>query len=889
MKIKRLHIKNIRSYEDMEIGFDDGVTVVSGINGSGKSSLLEACFIGLFGSRGIPKNFVLSDMIRKGCEDASIVIEFEHLGHNYKITQQFRNNPKTGKASTSLSSMEMEGKLIADQVNLTYDNIRALLRMDEEAYRNCVYVRQGEIDVLINAKPKERQRMIDDLLQIGKLEEYRERAKGARTGLRRHITEAKARIQDHKEEIEKIEKLSPVKQLNLLKEKIGRFDLELNNMREKRERAKSAIDQIQKQIESYAELEQQKNELMDEIQILQKQKIAALKAESEYRAQILELEKSCQELSVEIGSLQKELGIERISDIEILLEKANEEERKAYNAIESLKADEKATLMRQQTAKQQIETMEQRQREISVKLSRLQDQIDEQEKSLSNTKKQISKLQEEIAGIYSQLEEIGFDRKKTENLDEINDLIINRRQQFHGKSVELETKITRLTEQIAKNRTLIEKGFCPTCGQDMHGSPINETTAAEEKELEKLKKQLMEVQAEEKKILNKVELVNLAKRHRDKIEELQHQIQLAENQLATSKTTIGDYRSQIEEEKHEREIIQEQLEKSGRDLDDLEKQLDLLSIEKEKAKLQHKVFENKLKQMNKLSRHNLDYREMKAEIKHLHERENEQQEKAGLLEKQILSLKKRADELKVKLGENDPAKLQQNLHKLEMAYTGLSGEIETIRKQKDEALIEMGQVETAIKRQKELKNKLRIFFNKKRYLDDVYKEAEDLEEMYLRLRADLRARNIEALSRLLNEIFAFMYTNNAYSLIQLDSDYELTVYEKDGTPLEPKLLSGGERAIFNLVLRCAIYRLLSRGLDGGVYNNEMPPLILDEPTVFLDRGHVHQLIKLIDLMRDTGAGQIIIVSHNETLIDSADNVFSVEKDPTTNISTISSF
>ena len=111
------------------------------------------------------------------------------------------------------------------------------------------------------------------------------------------------------------------------------------------------------------------------------------------------------------------------------------------------------------------------------------------------------------------------------------------------------------------------------------------------------------------------------------------------------------------------------------------------------------------------------------------------------------------------------------------------------------------------------------------------------------------------------------------------------IYEKDGTPLEPKLLSGGERAIFNLVLRCAIYRLLSHspGTTGSV---ELPPLILDEPTVFLDRGHVHQLIKLIDMMRDIGVGQILIVSHDESLIDSADHVFVVEKDPITNSSSI---
>ena len=194
-------------------------------------------------------------------------------------------------------------------------------------------------------------------------------------------------------------------------------------------------------------------------------------------------------------------------------------------------------------------------------------------------------------------------------------------------------------------------------------------------------------------------------------------------------------------------------------------------------------------------------------------------------------------------------------------------------------------VENSLKRRNELKEELKALENRQQYLEAVYSNAEELESMYMRVRADMRTKNIGALSTLLNEMFSFMYTNNAYSHIELDPEYNLTVYRKDGTPLEPKLLSGGERAIFNLVLRCAIYRLLAMGF-GGDRADGLPPMILDEPTVFLDRGHINQLLKLIDMMRGIGVGQIIVVSHDESLIDSADHVFQVEKDPITNMSSI---
>jgi exonuclease SbcC len=168
-------------------------------------------------------------------------------------------------------------------------------------------------------------------------------------------------------------------------------------------------------------------------------------------------------------------------------------------------------------------------------------------------------------------------------------------------------------------------------------------------------------------------------------------------------------------------------------------------------------------------------------------------------------------------------------------------------------------------------------------LDSLYDEAERLQEMYGRLRAELRQRNVETLERMLNETFDLVYQNDSYSHIELDGEYRLTVYQKDGESLEPDQLSGGERALFNLSLRSAIYRLLAEGIEGAA---PMPPLILDEPTVFLDSGHVSQLVALIEHMRDLGVEQILVVSHDEELVGAADDLVTVRKDATTNRSSV---
>ncbi len=260
-------------------------------------------------------------------------------------------------------------------------------------------------------------------------------------------------------------------------------------------------------------------------------------------------------------------------------------------------------------------------------------------------------------------------------------------------------------------------------------------------------------------------------------------------------------------------------------------------------------------------------------------------EKIGFFDREIVERSDRIRQLEGKLEGNRLEELQQKLARFEEAQVNITEKIREITAEKDTLLKEIGMIENSLKRLKELKEELKALENKRLYLEAVYNNADELENTYMRVRADMRARNIGALSILLNEMFSFMYTNNAYSHIELDPEYNLTVYRKDGTPLEPKLLSGGERAIFNLVLRCAIYRLLALGF-GGDRPDGLPPMILDEPTVFLDRGHVRQLLKLIDMMRSIGVGQIIVVSHDESLIDSADHVFQVEKDPLTNMSSI---
>ena len=107
-------------------------------------------------------------------------------------------------------------------------------------------------------------------------------------------------------------------------------------------------------------------------------------------------------------------------------------------------------------------------------------------------------------------------------------------------------------------------------------------------------------------------------------------------------------------------------------------------------------------------------------------------------------------------------------------------------------------------------------------------------------------------------------------------DYDIRLLREDGTTEDPRNASGGERAVVNLALRAGIYRLIAQ-IRGGDQST-LPPFILDEPTTFLDEGHVGQLEEMLDTITGWDVPQVIVVSHDESLIHGADHECLVTKD-----------
>ncbi|KGK98300.1 hypothetical protein LI82_11330 [Methanococcoides methylutens] len=886
MKLKRVRVENIRSYKDLDISFEDGVTVVSGVNGSGKSSLLEACFTGLFGSRTLSKEFVLSDLIRKGATKASILVDFDNKGHEYNIEQGYKVNPKTGSASNNRSIFKIDGGIMVDQASQTYEAVKALLKMDEEAYKNCVYIRQGEIDVLINAKTKDRQRMIDDLLQIGKLEEYRERAGSARKGVGRHQRETDARIKDNVADIENLESSNPYQVLNTVKTEMNETGAKITDLEAKKERARGIVESIEEKISKYTETQEQKKAIDLEIKGF-KSKITTTYSEIERSRNLVGSgRQEVQHLKSATADLSKQINVPEDADIENYSASIEKEEVSARDAVSSIVKKKELAQSSERSQNEFLLNLNEQVKTTSIAIQNKEDKIKTIQEDIERLSAESRKLDDENTKRSKEASELGFSADKLENIEDIAELLSMKQKQLHGKERERSATLAELEKRVKKAKELLDKGLCPTCGQDLKGSKICEETAVDEEQKAGMLAKLQSIRSEQADVETKVERVRKAKEIAKSIAENDHLTQIKKKDIAANEKLIEENHRTIREERKKESGLKEQITEVTISIRKIREEIISLGKDEAAARDSHKVVKEKLDVARKIRTNQLEIGKVQTSMQRLQDGINNGLEKVGLFEDQIKDRKQRLGQLEKVLGDVNIDKLQTEKMQYDSAYKGIVSELERSNLRIKELHKEVGRVEGEIKRLNELQQKHKLLTNKKEFLAAVYNDAEELETMYIRLRAEMRAKNIDALDRLLNEIFSFMYTNNAYSHIKLDQEYNLTIYEKDGTALEPKLLSGGERAIFNLVLRCAIYRLLSHS-PGTTGSSELPPLILDEPTVFLDRGHVHQLIKLIDMMRDIGVGQILIVSHDESLIDSADHVFVVEKDPITNSSSIS--
>ncbi len=187
MKPLRLEMRHLLGIHEAHLDFEPGVVAVVGANGAGKSSILDGLVIALFGEPSPARVVRKSELVRLGSDAGEVALEFESDGTSYRITRRFRNSrPQEATLSRGngdvweplASTVTGVNRIVAGLVSPWTGNAgeEELGRL-REAFLHSVFIPQGMVTRLIDARPADRWSVLSAVLGLEQEEGLRERAR----------------------------------------------------------------------------------------------------------------------------------------------------------------------------------------------------------------------------------------------------------------------------------------------------------------------------------------------------------------------------------------------------------------------------------------------------------------------------------------------------------------------------------------------------------------------------------------------------------------------------------------------------------------------------------------------------------------------------------------
>ncbi|NBU62928.1 MAG: SMC family ATPase [Chloroflexia bacterium] len=179
-----LRMKNFLSYRGETPVFDFTaihIACLSGDNGAGKSSFLEAMHWALWGEARLGER----EIITIGEQEMYVELTFMVNDISYRVNRSFTTNRGGTKLLLEQASDPQRSKWISingGTLRETQQRITTnIMGMSYSVFQNSAYLRQGRADAFTQLTPSERRDILAQILEIDQYEHYRERTKVART------------------------------------------------------------------------------------------------------------------------------------------------------------------------------------------------------------------------------------------------------------------------------------------------------------------------------------------------------------------------------------------------------------------------------------------------------------------------------------------------------------------------------------------------------------------------------------------------------------------------------------------------------------------------------------------------------------------------------------
>lgn len=883
MKINKLNLRNIRSYDSLSVDFDDGLILVEGDNGAGKSSLLGSIFSGLYLSdvlKYMDDDVNLDSLVKKGCDEGMIHIIFSINNDKYEIKWELSVRDDGDDRQASTKSCVLTSDAIDDPIEGVRDvqnTVKNTIGMNTESFVNSVYVKQGDITRMVNANGEKRKEIIDGLLGLSKLDTYVERMDKVRLEFgsqKRRLDDLLNEKQNRIDQFDK--KKTIVEEINKLNNEKQELNDKIDDIDSKIESVKEQISDLDDQISQYKDIKKELDNIKEQVKEKKVEKDEYLDKKQEAQSNVEEFNDKLDNLDSEVSDLCDKYGIERNTidnEISALRSDISELEQDQTRIKDGQIENKESTISR---LRNEIETITNEIQDLKDKKSETVNKIDKYKDRLEDNKSELDQLKDEIQNHKETINKIcenldleynDLDNLKDNKIPEARDNVIER-----VSSVYEDLGYAKAEQDIYNK--LIDNDLCPICGECNDIENHNEDDLRFD--IDEVKERVKAIEDQNQQLNNlssEIECLQQKKSDKKILETKQEQIK---TNLKSSRNKKQEYSENIDNKKDKIGDKNKNINDKKDKVEDLEEELS--NIVERKDKLDSKV-ENYKDIKNKISKIN----NIENKISKYEDKIDKYEELRKNIQEQYTNKKQRKKKLKDKIKDSDIKDLKSNKKETEEALTKLREAKSSARDQIDNIQSKIAEKEQQKTRVEKLKEEINGLEEEKIKASKNENDAESVMNSYKSVKTELREENIGLLNKYANEVFQSVYSNKIYQKLKIDKQYNIRLITGDNVEIEPKDLSGGEKTILSLSIRAGVYKLL---VERNGNTDTLPPFILDEPTTFLDDEHVSNLQDVIDKITSWNVPQVFIVSHKDNMIDNADSVYTVEKEPSSENSTV---
>ncbi len=887
MIIESIGVENYLSHRDSVVYLDTGLNIFVGRNGAGKSSILEAMLVALYGIKSTRRGKIIS----YGKSSCRIWVKFRHNGHVFHVERAFEN--RNGTERMKYAFMKINDEPAEDNHSGIMERLAKELGMGQDALTNSLFIEQGQIDSLITDTPAKRKENFNEIIQLNGFEraikeldpiiknldiqvrqknqleaesaEIRGKIQGAENELKSMgsiITEQEDKLNRENAGLERI-KAEVTKKEQVLND-ITKLRNSLDDKKRNIARIDAEITELENSISGIEELRKKKSELSAKPEYVHRENL--VKAVQLIRERE-NLKAGVDRIQKEKDSYRKNLDLKAVLENEMkpYLEKKKEMERLEREMESMRKGNEDAI-------------------RIITKHKNAQDSLNNGERELRNLEKGMPPeiLKMEISSIPVKISELQGEIEKIMK-DMEND-------------IEIITRANSVLEDLdEKIRRLRDASTCPLCGHELevhdHAQMMGNFQAekVEKEELVSEKgghRKALEIKR--KKLDDLLKNLNSSNTHRyistlESIDKLNGEILGMKNEVDSAVRTMDIYEKKQAElqsakknsaiwESKEGEFrkvegilsatdinkLNEEIEKSSREMENLRSSIEKLG---EGAILagQGKTYDIVSRIEREIAGIDAKFSRMESDRDKLVQK---QAEKSG--EEQVLkSILQSIAEME---------KNTEGLDKLRKERSECEVSVENLRKNLENSRIVSGRNTGLIREWEARLGDIDTRIQSIRKAEIAYSFLMELKRIFGRdgIPRYLRDIAVQSITSKAREIVARF--NLSIEDIRISEDLSITITQ-DGNTKDVSQLSGGERVAVAIALRLAISKYLGSNIS---------TVIMDEPTIYLDDERKTEFRNIIqnsqkELYSEGIFPQMIVITHDQEMYDGADVAYEIKK------------